>query len=479
MSSKKNRTKRTTPQAALPVTEAVSVQAVAAPLLTAARSGESARVKTLRPAPEAARKKRVLVVSHNHPQFFPGGAEIIAYDLFNAYKRDGEFEPYFMAGTSNHDRQVHTGTPFQTLNDHPDEIIFWGDSFDYFLQSLHIKPFLYSDFRDFLLQLQPDVIHFHHTMRIGIEALHVARQTLPNVKIVYTLHEYIFICNRDGQMVRKHNNELCGEASPARCHQCFPEISPAEFKIRESFLKAHLDLVDMFVSPSHFLIQRFVDWGIPRAKMRMVENGRDPVAPAPFRTLPKNGSRNVFGYFGQINPFKGAMLTFQAAKYLVKQGFEDFRLEVFGNVEQQSEEFKKEFYEFLDEYREFVGFHGKYKNSEMGKLIQSVDWVILPSTWWENSPLVIQEVFMHKRPILCSDIGGMAEKVENEVTGLHFQARNDIALAKTMRRAVEEKGLWEQLSGAIGPRLSIEGCADKHKQLYHALLNGEQVAEVL
>jgi glycosyltransferase involved in cell wall biosynthesis len=412
------------------------------------------------------RKQKILIVAHNHPHFFPGGAEIIAYDLFKTMKAQAKLEPFFMAGVAADDRKVHTGTPFQTLSDAEDEILFWGADFDYFMQAQNIKSFMYLDFKMFLQKLRPDIIHFHHTMRVGIEALKIAREVLPNVKIVYTLHEYIFICNRDGQMVRKHNNELCSEYSPARCNQCFPEISPAEFKMREMFIKAHLQYVDMFISPSQFLADRFIAWGIPLAKMTVLENGRMVVEPAPFRPIEQGGKRNVFGYFGQINPYKGATLAFKAVEYLVKSGFKDFRLEIFGNVEQQSDEFKKDFFKFVDKYNAQVGFHGKYQNADMPRLIQMVDWVIVPSTWWENSPLVIQEAFMHKRPIITSDIGGMAEKVEHNVTGLHFQVRNEISLAARMREAALDNALWDRLMRNIQPRLTLEQCADKHYKIY-------------
>lgn len=420
------------------------------------------------------RKRKLMIIAHNHPHFFPGGAEIIAYDLFKTMRDQSVVEPFFMGGVAAGDRKVHTGTPFQTLSHAEDEILFWGADFDYFLQSQNIKSFMYLDFKLFLEKHRPDIIHFHHTMRIGLEALQIARQVLPDVKIVYTLHEYIFICNRDGQMVRKHNNELCTEYSPSRCNQCFPDISPAEFKIRESFIKAHLQHVDMFISPSHFLADRFIAWGIPKHKMTVLENGRKVEPPAPYRKIGKGEKRNVFGYFGQINPYKGAALAFKAVEHLVKQEFEDFRLEVFGNVEQQSDEYKKEFFEFLDEYSHNVGFHGKYKNTDIPSLIAQVDWVIIPSTWWENSPLVIQEAFMHKRPILASDIGGMAEKVEDGVTGLHFQVRNEISLSKKIREACETDGLWDRLTKNIGPRLSLEECAEKHYEIYGNII-GEQL----
>lgn len=410
--------------------------------------------------------KKVLIIAHNHPHFFPGGAEIFAYDLFKAIRDHTEYKPFFLAAAAADSREVHTGTPFQMLVDSEDEALFWGGAFDYFYQSQQILNFIYLDFKAFLAQLQPDVIHFHHTIRFGVEAIQIARQTLPNVKIIFTIHEFILICHRDGQMVRKDNNELCEYASPNRCHRCFPEHSPQKFKMREEFLKTHLELVDQFISPSHFLAKRFVDWGLPESKMTVMENGRQVYEPAPHRQLEAEGKRNHFGFFGQINPYKGVLLILQAVEYLIKNDFTDFHVDLFGNVASGFLEFQEEFTEFLDEHKNIVTHHGRYKQPEIPELIQLVDWVIVPSVWWENSPLVIQEVFMHKRPIICSDIGGMAEKIENSITGLHFKVRNQISLAKSMKKACLKDSLWQRLVNNIKPRLSIEESAQNHVFLY-------------
>ncbi len=417
---------------------------------------------------KAPQEKRLLIVAHNHPLFFPGGAEIAAYDLFKQIRQQAGYKPFFLAAAAGVSRKIHEGTPFQSLVDAPDEVLFWGDAYDYFYHSQKILNFMYVDFKRFLQQLKPDVIHFHHIVRIGLEAIQIARKVLPNVKIVFTIHEYLLICNRDGQMVRKHNNELCEYASPDRCHQCFPEFSPPQFKMREVFIKSHLNLVDLFISPSYFLANRFIEWGIPQEKMQVLENGRQVTSPAPHRRLQEGEQRNVLGYFGQINPYKGVLLLLEAVQYLVNHEFTDFHLELFGNVASGFPEFEEELFEILEEYKDNISYNGKYKQSEIPELIQEIDWVIVPSTWWENSPLVIQEVFMHKRPIICSNIGGMAEKVENNVTGLHFRARNAVSLAKVMKNSCSDVELWEKLVGNIQPRLSIEESAKQHIQLYNS-----------
>ena len=58
---------------------------------------------------------------------------------------------------------------------------------------------------------------------------------------------------------------------------------------------------------------------------------------------------------------------------------------------------------------------------------------------------MIQEAFKYGRPVICSDIGGMAEKVTPGVNGLHFRAGNALDLADRIEEAVESPGLWERL----------------------------------
>ena len=69
---------------------------------------------------------------------------------------------------------------------------------------------------------------------------------------------------------------------------------------------------------------------------------------------------------------------------------------------------------------------------------------------------MIQEAFLHGRPVICSDIGGMAEKVTDGVNGLHF-TRGDVgSLATTISTAVNTPGLWEALRDGIPPVFGMD-----------------------
>jgi glycosyltransferase involved in cell wall biosynthesis len=122
------------------------------------------------------------------------------------------------------------------------------------------------------------------------------------------------------------------------------------------------------------------------------------------------------------------------------------------NLELQPQGFRDDFDALLTKIQggpNNVTLAGKYVHDDLPRLMAEVDWVVVPSRWWENSPLVIQEAFQHQRPVICSDIGGMAEKVTDGIDGLHFRAGDPRSLARVLERAATTPALWESLQSGI------------------------------
>ncbi len=414
-----------------------------------------------------ARKSKVLIVAHNHPGFFPGGGELLAYQLFGALRDHPGYDAVFLGATGHISREVHPGTAFLSYDGRPDEYLFYGDRFDYFMQSQKNAEFLYRDFANFLRDVNPDVIHFHHILRLGVEALRVARDTLPNAKIIFTLHDFIPMCHRDGQMIRRFDDSLCDTATPARCHACFPDIASSRFMVREQFIKTHFALADAFVSPSVMLLERFAAWGLPKEKLHHIPNGTPEELPAPARPIAKDGLRNRFGFFGQVSHYKGTLLLVQAAQILADKGVNDFSVAIHGNASLQPQEWQQRFHAEVNESAH-VSFHGRYTPHQLPALMAQTDWVVVPSIWWENAPLVINEALRHGRPVICSDIGGMAEHVRDGVNGLHFRVGDAYSLAGTMQEALADPRLWDEIRGRITPVPSIGQCLANYLRIYQS-----------
>ena len=407
---------------------------------------------------------RVMFLLHAHPDLQAGGTEIFARDLFRNLRARG-VSGLLLAGTAAHQRPASPGTPFQAVGSEADEVLAWTGGFDpFFLSQIDLHGMSHP-LAELLREQRPDVIHIHHVMTLGVEIIGLIRRCLPRARIVMTLHDYYAICANDGQMVTQ-TGALCHAARPDACRSCFPERSLTDFKLRDIHIGHALDQVDHFIAPSQFLRDRFVAAGLAPDRISVVPNGFPAVEPTPAR---RDRRRDRFAFFGHINRFKGATVALDASAILSEQGV-THALSLYGGTDHQTEQTLTKFAAARARAPD-GSYRGSYRRSELPRLIAGADWVVFPSEWWENAPLVINEAFQHWRPVICSAIGGAAELVRDGVNGLHFPVGDAAALATVMRRAIEEPGLWQQLVDGIEAPVAIDDSASRHLDLYRALLS--------
>ena len=341
-------------------------------------------------------------------------------------------------------------------------------------------------FTQVLDEVKPELVHFQHLHlhSIGYIDLVEARK-LP---MVYTLHEYILMCPRMGQLLRP-GLELCAGPEPRECARCsgmfcppaadevpLPSPPPEGLKRLPTWLQStlgmpqedpqwssqgaegeadpyvgavirrrqeiaqRLEKVNLFISPSAFLRQRFIDEGlIPPRRILFSDNG----FPTELfeRIERKAGDGLRFGFVGTIADFKGVHLLIEA--------FADIddpmvTCQIHGDLEMFPD--YKERLLGMDGV-ERVEFRGPFEHHRIGEVLAGIDVLIVPSLWYENSPLTIHEAFLAGVPVVTVDRGGMAELVEDGKNGLLFrlgnvdelrakvlQLRRDPALLASLRR---------------------------------------------
>jgi glycosyltransferase involved in cell wall biosynthesis len=296
--------------------------------------------------------------------------------------------------------------------------------------------------------------------------LHV-REVLPQCRIIVTLHEYLALCHHYGQMVTKHGRSLCYESSPTRCAGCFEDVAPSDFFLRKLYIQRFFGLVDEFIAPSHFLANRYVTWGIPADRMSVIENVVSPTTVSPPVSERRNRREMLrVGFFGQISLLKGINVLFDAANLLLERKIDHIVFEIHGDHRGQPPEFQEDFLARLAKVGRNVKFHGAYDQLRVDRLMQAMDLILVPSIWWENSPLVIQEALRNRRPVICSDIGGMAEKVRDGIDGFHFPVGSSLALASLLvKLADSDDGLSNIAQSLQGPA-AVDLMVDRHVQLY-------------
>lgn len=406
--------------------------------------------------------KRILVVSHGHPDFSLGGGEVAACNLFRAYRADPRVEAAWLLA-----RVDRKAWPTGDIRLRREDEYLWDQAMhDWHYHRAAHPDSLRQGFAELLHSLKPSVVHAHHYAHLGIEYLQLIKRHLPGTQVFLTLHEFMAICKHNGQMVKTGSLSLCDRSTPEDCQRCFPDRSVEDFWLRREYLMDRLKVVDGFFAPSEFLRQRYIEWGLAPEKIVTLENGQpDGLAPLPPRPLAEGETRNRFAFFGQINPYKGLDVLLRALTLLSKSEQKRLVLEVHGaHFEAQPLELRERIAGFLEplQARGVVQWVGPYRPGEQRQRMADVDWVVIPSIWWENSPMVIQEAFAAGRPLVCSDIGGMAEKVRHDVDGVHVPVGNAHAWARTLLSLSADPARWDRLRAGIRPVLDLRTSVDQH-----------------
>jgi glycosyltransferase involved in cell wall biosynthesis len=191
------------------------------------------------------------------------------------------------------------------------------------------------------------------------------------------------------------------------------------------------------VAPTRFLRKAYEANGI-KTPMKDIWFGVDidrtgkPQRPA--------GHRPVIGFIGQIAPHKGTDLLLKAFQRLPPDAGE---LRIYGPADQDPE-YMDRLKSLADGYA--VSFLGTFPSENMAEVLRDIDLLVIPSRWYENSPLVLLNALATHTPVLVSDVEGMTEFLTPGVNGYAF-ARGDVDdLARHLINLVAKRLTLAELS---------------------------------
>lgn len=145
---------------------------------------------------------KVLLVSIFHPEIVRGGAQQVCYELFQGLQARDDVNVTLLAVVDESQPALYkSGARITGFDGRRDEFLFLSREYDYRWHKTS-SSLLLKSYVEFLQMLDPDVVHFHHFLLLGIDVISLTRRVLPNVRIVLTLHEFMVICAADGQMLR-------------------------------------------------------------------------------------------------------------------------------------------------------------------------------------------------------------------------------------------------------------------------------------
>jgi glycosyltransferase involved in cell wall biosynthesis len=145
----------------------------------------------------------------------------------------------------------------------------------------------------------------------------------------------------------------------------------------------------------------------------------NPVNPTFFDIETNDKPINRLIYIGGIMKRKGLLDLLQTLKALIDQGI-NFRLDIVGGIVEAN--YSEKINEFIidNSLTSNVVFHGWLSQQQITKLYQQVQILVLPS-YQETLPVCISEALAAGRVVVATNVGGVAEMIENGKSGYLYE----------------------------------------------------------
>jgi glycosyltransferase involved in cell wall biosynthesis len=335
---------------------------------------------------------------------------------------------------------------------------------------------------ELLTLTSPAVVHLQSGYLLGGAVLEAASRC--HVPTIVTLHDFWFICART-TLLHPTGTICTGPDNTAKCAWCLatekrryrlpdawtngrigqrvirmlqhPPVATALGWSRalEAINERRLDLmpalsrVGLILAPSRFLRDLMVEAGIPADRIKISRFGMErPVARA-------NGALGRptihIGYLGQLAPHKGIHVLLDALARLPAAPLD---VQIYGDPRPHQRYVGRLHKQARQDPR--ITFQGAYQHEQVYEILGQLDAIVVPSLWYENSPLVIQEAQAAHVPVIASRLGGMRELITDETDGLLFEPGNAQDLAGQLRRLVDNPALLKQLQSNSTPVRTVE-----------------------
>jgi glycosyltransferase involved in cell wall biosynthesis len=278
--------------------------------------------------------------------------------------------------------------------------------------------------RDVLVRERPDVVHFHNVFPLLTPAA-MREARLHGARVVLTIHNYRFACPAGTLLRNGRIHEDCIEGSSLLCGLRNPRGIWSESLAYGIALELQRRLrlphrwIDAYVAPSRFIAAMLARAGYPAARIHTIYHGT-PVDDEPSRV------GNFAFYAGRLSSEKGVE-TLLAASRLAKRvpvviaGDGPLMPRVRAMAEGRTS---------------YVGHVG---SERVAQLRRAALFSVAPSECYEGQPYGVLESMAAARPVVASRLGGLAEIIDDGVSGLLIPPRDPPALAAAMETLWDDK----------------------------------------
>ncbi len=353
--------------------------------------------------------------------------------------------------------------------------------------------------REYVRKVRPDVVHAMHFQGLSASVIPAFKES--GVPLVYTATDFWTVCPVVDLM--RHDGVMCEGPDMAHCPRCIASRHPNSplkkrldllpnvalrvasklsdtvladrsrplqqfhaFKERPGRIREQVKLVDRIIAPTKLTRDLLAANGVGDGNMEVSHYGIDV---SDIRDAPHN--ENVppplrVGFIGTLRSHKGPDILVRAFEKLPPEL--QATLAIYGNLQG--------FKPYIGGLRELVErderieLAGTFPPERIGKILSGMDVLVVPSRWYENTPLVVYSAFAAGTPVIATDLGGLSEVVKHGENGLLFGLEDEEDLARQLRRLGEEPGLLERLRAGIGHVKTVGENAEELEKLYASLL---------
>lgn len=474
---------------------------------------------------------KVLLVSHNFLPRHRAGTEVYTWQLGRELMGRGHRVHVFTTekeisapNLSVRRREVDGLGVSELINN-----LIYGD-----FEETYRLPGAEKAFADVLEEFRPDVVHIQHLMNLSCGLPRMAREF--GARVVFTLHDYWLQCARFGQRVHGDGSvchrievprcagclsefkwrqgeterrvsqvaagirrgtgldlgpmlvktanrfrgkgrgggdapeDVRGDGDRAETNSPFVATPAFEASVgqRERAIRSEvIPHVQRFLSPSRFLRERFVEWGLPAERIEYRRIGVDLDRFGSVERGPSDRPRIAF--LGTLSPLKGPDVLVEAWGRLDPGLRARGRLRLYGPGEHYPGFVRELHRRALEVGAELPG---SLDRGDVAKALAEIDLLVVPSVWYENSPLSILEGRAAGIPLLVSDLGGMAELVREGRDGERFPAGDAAALAELLGGFLEHPERLAKYAPSLEGIPNVAEDADAVLAVYEELLGG-------
>lgn len=312
-----------------------------------------------------------------------------------------------------------------------------------------------------LRAFDPDVVHLNNiNFQLTPSVIDAAKKG--RALVVQTVHDYQMICPNHllYNLQEETVCQRCVDGSPWNCAK-FRCIHGSRVKSILGAVESCIswgrhsyEKVDAYLCPSRFLERKLLERSpIFQGKTRVLRNFIElPAAEAPSRPV---GAAPYVVFAGRLSVEKGVALLAQAARALPQV---TFRVAGRGELAETLAHIPN------------IHLEGFLTGEPLTRLIAGAELALVPSVWYENCPLSILEAQALGTPVVTVNAGGMAELVEDRVTGLLLKEATGDCLAETLKTALADPQLLARMRGACLERrdemVTLERYCDQLEALY-------------